>query len=105
MQDKVNEKMLTASSTVQKITGRLLEERSLSSTEVEIFYRLFGTKLQQYTTDREEATQSRIIDLLQDAIDMTLTSSGGPTSEPSSADSSTRASTSDFWTEVRADPD
>ena len=50
-------------------------------------------------TDREEATQSRLIDLMQDAIDMTLTSS-----EPSSADSSTRASTSDYWTEIRADP-
>ena len=64
-----------------------------------MFYRLFGTKLQQYMTDREEATQSRLIDLMQDAIDMTLTSS-----ESTSADSSTRASTSDFWTEIRADP-
>ena len=99
VQDKVTKKMLTASSTVQKIAGRLLEERSLTRAEVEIFYRLFGTKLQQYMTDREEATQSRLIDLLQDAIDMTLTSSGGPTSEPSSADSSTRASTSDYWTD------
>ena len=99
VQDRVNEKMLTASSTVQKISGRLLEERSLTKTEVEIFYRLFGTKLQQYMTDREEATQSRLIDLMQDAIDMTLTSS-----DPSSADSSTRPSAFDCWTEIRADP-
>ena len=99
VQDKINEKMLTASSTVQKISGRLLEERSLTKAEVEIFYRLFGTKLQQYMTDRDEATQSRLIDLMQDAIDMTLTSS-----ESTSADSSTRASTSDYWTEIRADP-
>ena len=91
VQEKVNEKMLTVSSTGQKVAGRLLEGRDLTKTEVEVFYRLSGTQLQQYMVDKDNITQSRIIDLVQDAIDMTFTSSTG------------QAASSD-WTELRIDP-
>ena len=73
------------------VAGRLLEERDLTKADVEVFYKLFGAKLQQYMVDKDKIIQSRIIDLIQDAVDMTFTSS------------SDQAASSD-WTELRIDP-
>ena len=44
VQDKINEKMLAARSTVHEAAGRLLEEQNLTKPEVEEFYKMFGTQ-------------------------------------------------------------
>ena len=83
--------MLAASSIVQKVAGRVLEERDLAKPEVEEFYKIFGAQLQQLMAAKDDITQSKLIDLVQDAIDMTSTGSTG------------QAASSD-WTDLRIDP-
>ena len=52
-----------------------MEERSLTKPEVEEFYVMFGAQLRQYMTDKDNIARSRLIDLVQDAIDVTFTGS------------------------------
>ena len=88
IQEKVNSKLLTASATVQKVAGRLLEERNLDKTEVHEFYATLGEKLRQYMSDKESMIQATLIHLTEDAVDMALCRSG-PSQSSQPAESST----------------
>ena len=83
VQDKINEKMLAASSTIQKVAGRFLEERSLTKIEVDEFYAICRVQLRQYMTDVDVITQPKLIELGQGAIDITFTRSTDPTARSS----------------------
>ena len=52
-----------------------MEERNLTKPEVEEFYSMFVLQLRQYMTDKDNITQSKLIELVQDAIDITFTGS------------------------------
>ena len=47
----------------------------MTKPEVEEFYVMFGSQLRQYMTDKDNITQSKLIDLVQDSIDITFTGS------------------------------
>ena len=64
VQDRVNDRMLAASTAIQTVAGRFLEKRDLAKVEVDKLYAIFGAKLRQHMADKEIIAQSKIVKLL-----------------------------------------
>ena len=60
---------------------RLVKERNLNKAQVDEFYAILGEKLKEYMKDTDVLTQSVLLFLSEDAVDMALTRSSARSSQ------------------------